>query len=102
MDIPQAVEESAVFNHSKKCFQRSDDFRSKTRIFCAAVDNRKGFSSVQKSHRCNQRERPRQRRNCAAIDKDRASPSNDNFLKTVPFSGSFSLLATVLFVVERG
>ena len=45
---------------------------------------------------------PRQRKNCAAIDKDRASPSNDNFLITVPFSGSFSLLATVLFVVERG
>ena len=45
-------------------------------------------------------ERLRQRRNCAAIDKDRASPSNDNFLITVPFSGSFSLLATVLFVAK--
>ena len=45
-------------------------------------------------------ERLRQRKNCAAIDKDRASPSNDNFLITVPFSGSFSLLATVLFVAK--
>ena len=39
---------------------------------------------------------------CAAIDKDRASPSNDNFLITVRFSGSFVPLVTVLFVVERG
>ena len=45
-------------------------------------------------------ERLRQRRNCAAIDKDRASSANDNFLITVPFSGSFSLLATVLFVAK--
>ena len=102
MDIPQAVEESAVFNHSKKCFQRSGDFRSKTRIFCAAVDNGKGFLTVQKSHRCNQKRAPRQRKNCAAIDKDRASPSNDNFLITVRYSGSFVPLVTVLFVVERG
>ena len=45
---------------------------------------------------------PRQRKNCAAIDKDRASPTNDNFLITVRFSGSFVPLLTVLFVVERG
>ena len=45
---------------------------------------------------------PRQRRNCAAIDKDKASPSNDNFLITIPFFGSFVPLVTVLFVVERG
>ena len=43
---------------------------------------------------------PRQRRNCAAIDKDRASPSNDNFLITVRFSGSFVPLVTVLFVAK--
>ena len=36
------------------------------------------------------------------IDKDRASPSNDNFLITVRFYGSFVPLVTVLFVVERG
>ena len=47
-------------------------------------------------------ERLRQRKNCAAIDKDRASSANDNFLITVPFSGSFSLLATVLFVGKGG
>ena len=45
---------------------------------------------------------PRQRRNCAAIGKDRASSENDNFLITIPFFGSFVPLVTVLFVVERG
>ena len=76
--------------------------RRKSCIFCAAVVNEKDFLTVRKLHRCNQREYPRQRRNCAAIDKDRASPSNDNFLITVPFFGSFVPLVTVLFVVERG
>ena len=50
-------------------------------------------------------ERLRQRKNCAAIDKDKAvrlRGANDNFLITVPFSGSFSLLATVLFVGKGG
>ena len=47
-------------------------------------------------------ERLRQRKNCAAIVKDGASSANDNFLITVPFSGSFVPLITVLFVVERG
>ena len=50
-------------------------------------------------------ERPRQRKNCAAIVKDKTARLRgaiDNFLITVPFSGSFSLLATVLFVGERG
>ena len=45
-------------------------------------------------------ERPRQRKNCAAIDKDRASPSNDNFLITVRFFDSFVPLVTVLFVAK--
>ena len=76
--------------------------RRKSCIFCAAVVNEKDFLTVRKLHRCNQREYPRQRRNCAAIDKDRASPSNDNFLITVRFPGSFVPLVTVLFVVERG
>ena len=105
VDIPQAVEEIAVFNHSKKCSLSSGDFRRKTGIFCAAVVNKKGFSAVQKSHRCNQRERPRQRRNCAAIVTDKAAWfrwANDNFLITVPSLDSFSLLVTVSFVVERG
>ena len=47
----------------------------------------------------------RQRKNCAAIDKDKAARlrgANDNFLITIPLFGSFSLLVTVLFVVERG
>ena len=49
-------------------------------------------------------ERLRQRKNCAAIDKDKAAwlSTNDNFLITVRFSGSFVPLVTVLFVVERG
>ncbi len=47
-------------------------------------------------------ERLRQRKNCAAIDKDRASPSNDNFLITVPPLDSFPLLVTVLFVSKGG
>ena len=47
----------------------------------------------------------RQRKNCAAIDKDTAARlrgANDNFLITVRLSGSFVPLVTVLFVVERG
>ena len=50
-------------------------------------------------------ERLRQRKNCVAIDKDKAARlrgANDNFLITVRFSDSFALLVTVLFVVERG
>ena len=50
-------------------------------------------------------ERLRQRRNCAAIVKDKAARlrgANDNFLITVRLSGSFVSLVTVLFVVERG
>ena len=39
--VPQAVEEFSIFNRSKKCFQRSGDFRRKTGIFCAAVVNGK-------------------------------------------------------------
>ena len=50
-------------------------------------------------------ERLRQRRNCAAIDKDKAvrlRGAIDNFLITIPLFGSFPLLVTVLFVAERG
>ena len=50
-------------------------------------------------------ERLRQRKNCAAIVKDKAARlrgANDNFLITVPLLGSFPLLVTVLFVGERG
>ena len=48
---------------------------------------------------------PRQRKNCVAIDKDKAARlrgANDNFLITVSLFGSFVALVTVLFVVERG
>ena len=48
-------------------------------------------------------ERLRQRRNCAAIDKDKAARlrgANDNFLITVRLSGSFVPLVTVLFVAK--
>ena len=45
-------------------------------------------------------ERLRQRKNCAAIVKDRVSSANDNFLITVRLSGSFVALVTVLFVAK--
>ena len=102
MTVPQAIDESAVFNHSKKCFQRSGDFRRKTCIFCAAVVNEKASWPFKNRTAVTKEERPRQRKNCAAIDKDRASPSNDNFLITVRFSGSFVALITVLFVGKGG
>ena len=41
VDVPQAVEEFAVFDHSKKCFLCSGDFQRRSYIFCAAVVNRK-------------------------------------------------------------
>ena len=45
-------------------------------------------------------ERPRQRKICAAIDKDGSSSANDNFLITVTPLDSFPLLVTVLFVAK--
>ena len=90
MDVPQAVEKFAVFQHTKKCFLCSDDSRRKTSIFCAAVVNKKAFW---------------QRKICAAIGKDKAAQprwANDNFLITVPSLDSFSLLVTVLFVGKGG
>ena len=87
MTVPQAFEKFSVFNHSKKCFLCSGDFGRKTGIFCAAVVNKKAFW---------------QHKNCVAIDKDRASSANDNFLITVRLSGSFVPLVTVLFVGKGG
>ena len=90
MDVPQAFEEIAVFNHSKKYFLCSGDFQRRSYIFCAAVVNKKAFW---------------QRKNCAAIVKDKAvrlRGANDNFLITVPPLDSFPLLVTVSSVVERG
>ena len=90
VDVPQAFEEIAVFNNSKKCSLSSGDFRRKTCIFCAAVTKE---------------ERLRQRKNCAAIVKDKAARlrgANDNFLITVRLSGSFVPLVTVLFVGKGG
>ena len=49
-------------------------------------------------------ERLRQRRNCAAIVKDKAARlrgANDNFLITVPPLDSFPLLFTVSFAVTK-
>ena len=102
MDVPQAAEEIAVFKRTKKCFLCSGDFQRRSYIFCAAVDNGKASWPFKNRTAVTKEERPRQRKDCAAIDKDRASPSNDNFLITVRFSGSFVPLVTVLFVVERG
>ena len=76
--------------------------RRRSCIFCAAVVNGRAFRPFKNRTAVTKEERLRQRKNCAAIDKDRASPSNDNFLITVRFSGSFVPLVTVLFVVERG
>ena len=48
-------------------------------------------------------ERLRQRKNCVAIDKDKAvrlRGTIDNFLITIPFFGSFVPLVTVLFVAK--
>ena len=65
--------------------------------------NGKDSLTVRKSHLCNQRDRPWQRKNCAAIGKDKAARlrgANDNFLITVRLSGSFVPLVTVLFVAK--
>ena len=105
MDVSQAVEESAVFNHTKKCFQRSGNFRRKTCIFCAAVVNGKASWPFENRTAVTKEERLRQRKNCVAIDKDKAARLRgaiDNFLITVPSLDSFALLVTVLFVAERG
>ena len=105
MTVPQAVEEIAVFNNSKKCSLSSGDFRRKTCIFCAAVVNEKASWPFENRTAVTKEERPRQRKNCVAIDKDKAARlrgANDNFLITVRLSGSFVPLVTVLFVGERG
>ena len=102
MDVPQAFEEIAVFNNSKKCSLSSGDFRRKTCIFCAAVVNERASWPFENRTAVTKEERPRQRRNCAAIDKDRASSANDNFLITISLFGSFVALVTVLFVGKGG
>ena len=105
MDVSQAVEKFAVFNHSKKCSLSSGDFRRKTGIFCAAVVNGKASWPFENRTAVTKEERLRQRKNCVAIDKDKAARLRgaiDNFLITVPSLDSFSLLVTVLFVAERG
>ena len=72
MDVPQAFEEIAVFNNSKKFSLSSGDFRRKTCIFCAAVVNEKASWPFKNRTAVTKEEHPRQRKNCAAIDKDRA------------------------------
>ena len=47
VDIPQAFEEIAVSNQSKKCFLCSDDSQRRSYIFCAVVVNEKRLSTVQ-------------------------------------------------------
>ena len=103
MDVPQAFEEIAVFNNSKKCSLSSGDFRRKTCIFCAAVVNEKASWPFKNRTAVTKEERLRQRRNCAAIVKDKAARlrgANDNFLITVRLFGSFVPLVTVLFVAK--
>ena len=76
------------FQPLKKVLSTQHNFRNKTCIFCAAVVNKKAFQ---------------QRKNCAAIVKDKAARlrgANDNFLITVPLFGSFVPLLTVLFVAK--
>ena len=62
---------------------------------------KKDFQAFKNRAAVTKEERLRQRKNCAAIVKDKAARlrgANDNFLITVRLSGSFSLLVTVLFV----
>ena len=72
MTVPQAIDESAVFNHSKKCFQRSGDFRRKTCIFCAAVVNEKASWPFKNRTAVTKEERLLQRKNCVAIGKEKS------------------------------
>ena len=71
--VPQAVEEFAVFDHPKRCFLHSGDFRHRLHIFCAAVVNERASWPFKNRTAVTKEERPRQRKNCAAIDKDRAA-----------------------------
>ena len=48
VDIPQAFEEIAVFNHSKKCFLCSGDFQRRSYIFYAAVNLLKSQALIKK------------------------------------------------------
>ena len=73
MTVPQAVEVIAVFNHSKKCFLCSGDFQRRSYIFCAAVDNGKASWPFENRTAVTKEERLRQRKNCVAIDKDKAA-----------------------------
>ena len=103
MTLPQSISKTATFNRSKKCFLCNGDFRRKTCIFCTAVVNEKASWPFKNRTAVTKEERPRQRKNCAAIVKDKAvrlRGANDNFLITIPFSGSFVALITVLFVAK--
>ena len=105
MDVPQTFEEIAVFNNSKKCSLSSGDFQRRSYIFCAAVVNGKASWPFKNRTAVTKEERLRQRKNCVAIDKDKAARLRgaiDNFLITVPSLDSFSLLVTVLFVGKGG
>ena len=99
MDIPQAFEEIAVFNHSKKYFLCNGDFQRRSYIFCAAVDNEKRLSSVQKSHRCNQRGRPRQRRICAAIGKEKSDAKQKPYMASV--GHACRKMVSIIYAVMR-
>ena len=106
VDVPQAISKTVTFNRSKKCFLCSGDFQRRSYIFCAAVDNGKGFLTVQKSHRCNQRRTPpaaqELRRHRQRWGSEVPPNSNDNFLITIPLFSSFVPLVTVLFVGKGG
>ena len=83
----------------------SQDRQCKASIFCATVVNERASWPSENRTAVTKEERLRQRKNCAAIVKDKAARlrgANDNFLITVRLSGSFVPLVTVLFVVERG
>ena len=83
----------------------SGTFRGEMCIFCAAVVNEKASWPFENRTAVTKEERLRQRKNCAAIVKDKAARlrgANDNFLITVRFSDSFVPLVTVLFVGKGG
>ena len=69
--------------------------------FAPPQSMKRDFQPSKKRTAVTKEERLRQCKICVAIDKDRASLSNDNFLITVRFSDSFPLPFAVWFAVTK-
>ena len=61
--------------------------------------NKKRFSAVQKSHRCNQRGRPRQRRICAAIGKEKSDAKQKPYMASV--GHACRKMVSIIYAVMR-